>query len=50
MDHTLGTSEGMYAVIDTSIVTGMSRAAELISQPMPPTGANGTCLTFFYHM
>jgi hypothetical protein len=49
-DHTLGTSEGLYAYIDSSQNRKINDTAVLISQLMPDTGVNGMCIEFFYHM
>ncbi|UJR31098.1 hypothetical protein I4U23_018606, partial [Adineta vaga] len=49
-DHTLGTSAGSYAYIDTNKNRKTNDTAILISQSMANAGSNGMCLEFFYHM
>ncbi|CAF4987055.1 unnamed protein product, partial [Rotaria sp. Silwood1] len=50
VDHTLGTTSGVYAFIDSRTNGKGNQTAMLISQSMPGTGSNGMCLEFFYHM
>ncbi len=49
-DHTLGTSEGSYAYIDSNKNRKINDKAVLISQSMPATALSGMCIEFFYHM
>jgi hypothetical protein len=49
-DHTVGTSQGSYAYIDSNQNRKINDTAVLISQSMPDTGLNGMCVEFFYHM
>ena len=48
-DHTLQSSAGHYAYINTNTPVVFNDAARLIS-PTVYAGSNGFCLQFFYHM